>query len=96
MTNPQQNKVQSEIKQFGKDINLVQDKLKQLKNEKKLIAKTKYRQKQITKRNKMQIKAKQIERKINLLYDRVKQFKKRQLIGKVTGANRKNATSFTK
>ena len=50
MTNPQQNKVQSEIKQFGKDINLVQDKLKQLKNEKKLIVKTKYRQKQITKK----------------------------------------------
>ena len=44
----------------------------------------------------MQIKAKQIERKINLLYDRVKQFKKRQLIGKVTGVHRKNATSFKK
>ena len=35
MSNPQQN----EIKQFERDINLLQDKLKKLKNEKKRIAK---------------------------------------------------------
>ena len=32
MTNPQQNKVQNEIKQFKKVINLLRDKLKKLKN----------------------------------------------------------------
>ena len=39
MANPQQNKVQNEIKQFEKHINILRDKLKQLKCGEKQIAK---------------------------------------------------------
>ena len=39
MANPQQNKVQNKIKQFEKHINILQDKLKQLKCGEKQIAK---------------------------------------------------------
>ena len=38
MTNPQQNEIQNEIKQFEKDINLLRDKLKKLNKEQKRIA----------------------------------------------------------
>ena len=41
MTNPQQNEIENEIEQFNKDINLLQDKLKKLKNEKRQISKMK-------------------------------------------------------
>ena len=41
MTNPQQNKEQNEIEQFKKYINLLQDKLKKLKNGPKRITQTK-------------------------------------------------------
>ena len=75
MTNPQQNKVQNEIKQFKRDINILPDKLKQLKNGLKRIAKMKNRLEQTTKINNEK---KKIEKKINLLQDRVDQFKKRQ------------------
>ena len=34
MSNPQQNKIQNEIEQFKREINLLQDKLKQSKNTK--------------------------------------------------------------
>ena len=37
MTNPQQNKIHNEIEQSNKDINLLQDKLKNIKNEEELI-----------------------------------------------------------
>ena len=37
MTNPQQNEIHNEIKQPNKDIHLLQDKLKKLKNEEELI-----------------------------------------------------------
>ena len=37
MTNPQQNEINNEIKQSNKDIHLLQDKLKKLKNEEELI-----------------------------------------------------------
>ena len=78
MTNPQQNEIQNEIKQFEKDINLLPDKLKKLNKEQKRIAETKNRQKKIARMKKIHNEKKQIERKINLLHDRVKQFKKRQ------------------
>ena len=39
MTNPQQNRVQNEIKQFEKYINILRDNLKQLKYGEKQIAK---------------------------------------------------------
>ena len=41
MTNLQQNEIENEIEQFNKDINLLQDKLKKLKNEKRQISKMK-------------------------------------------------------
>ena len=79
MSNPQKN----EIEQFKRDINLLQDKLKQLKkqsflpNRQNRIAKTKNGSKWIAK-NKMQNETKQIKRKIDLLQYRLEQFKKRQ------------------
>ena len=57
MTNPQQNKEQNEIEQFKKYINLLQDKLKKLKNRPKRITQTKDGLKQIAKINKIQSKA---------------------------------------
>ena len=57
MTNPQQNKVQNEIEQIKKYINLLQDKLKKLKNGPKRITQTKDGLKQIAKINKIQSKA---------------------------------------
>ena len=56
MTNPQQNKVQNEIEQFKKYINLLQDKLNKLKNGQKRITQTKDGLKQIAKINKIQSK----------------------------------------
>ena len=52
MTNPQQNEIQNEIKQFEKDINLLRDKLKKLNKEQKRIAETKNRQKKIARMKK--------------------------------------------
>ena len=49
MTNPQLN----EIEQIERDINLLQDKLKKLKNEKKRIAKMPKGSKRIAKKNKI-------------------------------------------
>ena len=51
MTNPQQNKVQNEIKQFKKHINILRDKLKQLKYGEKRIAKMKNRSELTGKKN---------------------------------------------
>ena len=39
MSNPQQNKIHSEIEQFKREINLMQDKLKQSKRKKKVYCK---------------------------------------------------------
>ena len=78
MTNPQQNEIENEIEQFNKDINLLQDKLKKLKNEKKANFKNENGPKKIAKNNKMHKEKKQIEGKIDLLQGRVEQFKKRQ------------------
>ena len=39
MSNPQQNKIHSEIEQFKREINLLQDKLKQSKRKKKVYCK---------------------------------------------------------
>ena len=54
MTNPQLN----EIEQIERDINLLQDKLKKLKNEKKRIAKMPKGSKRIAKKNKIRKKNK--------------------------------------
>ena len=78
MTNPQQNEIQNEIEQFNKDINLLQYKLKKLKDAGKQATKTKNRQKRIAEMNKIDNRTKQIKREINLLQGRVDQFKKRQ------------------
>ena len=45
MTNRQQNEIQNKIEQFNKDINLLQYKLKKLKDAGKQATKTKNRQK---------------------------------------------------
>ena len=39
MSNPQQNKIHSDIEQFKREINLLQDKLKQSKRKKKVYCK---------------------------------------------------------
>ena len=66
MPNPQQNQVQNEIEQFKREINLLQDMLKQsLKKKQSLLQNG---QKGIAKMyNKIQNETKQIKRKINLL-----------------------------
>ena len=78
MTNPQQNEIQNKIEQFNKDINLLQYKLKKLKDARKQATKTKNRQKRIVKMNKIDNRKKQIKREINLLQGRFEQFKKKQ------------------
>ena len=74
MVNLQQN----QIEQFNKDINLLQYKLKKLKDARKQATKTKNRQKRIVKMNKIDNRKKQIKREINLLQGRFEQFKKKQ------------------
>ena len=69
----QQNEIQNEIGQFNKDINLLQDKLKKLKNEERRIS-MKNGPKKFAKNNKIHKEKKEIERKINLLQGRVEQF----------------------
>ena len=80
MTNLQQNEIQNEIEQFNKDINLLQYKLKKLKDAGKQATKTKNRQKRIEKMNKINNRKKQIKREISLLQGRVEQFQKREII----------------
>ena len=80
MTNLQQNEIQNEIEQFNKDINLLQYKLKKLKDAGKQATKTKNRQKWIEKMNKINNRKKQIKREISLLQGRVEQFQKREII----------------
>ena len=77
MVNPQQSEIDNEIEQFNKDINLLQCKLKKLKDERKQATKTKDRQKRIAKMNKIDNRKKQIKREINLLQGRFEQFKKK-------------------
>ena len=47
-------------------------------------------------KNILQNKIEQIKKNTNLLQNKLEQVEKRQLIGKRTRANRKNAKSFTK
>ena len=77
------NLLQNQIEQFNKDINLLQYKLKKLKDARKQATKTKNRQKRIVKMNKIDNRKKQIKREINLLQGRVEQFKKRQITGAI-------------
>ena len=83
MVNPQQNEIHNEIEQFNKDRNLLQYKLKKLKDVRKQATKTKNRQKWFAEMNKIDNIKKQIKREINLLQGRVEQFKKRQIIGAI-------------
>ena len=79
MSSPQQNKILIKIEQFKREINLLQDKLKQskrkqglLQNGQKRIAKMKNGPKKIGKmHNKIQNETKQIKRKIDLLQYRL-------------------------
>ena len=80
MGDPQQNEIHNEIEQFNKDRNLLQYKLKKLKDVRKQATKTKNRQKWFAEMNKIDNIKKQIKREINLLQGRVEQFKKRQII----------------
>ena len=83
MSSPQQNEIPNEIEQFNKDINLLLDKLKKLKNEEGWISKMKNGPKRIAKKNKIHKEKKKIERKITLLQYRFEQFiKKTEFIGK--------------
>ena len=77
------NLLQNQIEQFNKDINLLQYKLKKLKDARKQATKTKNRQKRIVKMNKIDNRKKKIKREINLLQGRVEQFKKRQITGAI-------------
>ena len=83
MGDPQQNEIHNEIEQFNKDRNLLQYKLKKLKDVRKQATKTKNRQKWFAEMNKIDNIKKQIKREINLLQGRVEQFKKRQIIGAI-------------
>ena len=74
MVNPQQNEIHNEIKQFNKDINLLQYKLKKLKDGRKQAFKTKNRQKRIAEISKIDNTKNQIKREINLMQGRVEQF----------------------
>ena len=80
MVNSQQNEIHNEIEQFNKDRNLLQYKLKKLKDVRKQATKTKNRQKWFVEMNKIDNIKKQIKREINLLQGRVEQFWKRQII----------------
>ena len=80
MVNSQQNEIHNEIEQFNKDRNLLQYKLKKLKDVRKQATKTKNRQKWFAEMNKIDNIKKQIKREINLLQGRVEQFWKRQII----------------
>ena len=53
MVNPQQKEIHNEIEQFNKDINLLQYKLKKLKDAREQATKTKNWQKRIAEINKM-------------------------------------------
>ena len=53
MVNPQQNEIHNEIEQFNKDINLLQYKLKKLKDAREQATKKKNWQKRIAEINKM-------------------------------------------
>ena len=83
MGDPQQNEIHNEIEQFNKDRNLLQYKLKKLKEVRKQATKTKNRQKWFAEMNKIDNIKKQIKREINLLQGRLEQFKKRQIIGAI-------------
>ena len=83
MVNPQQNEIHNEIEQLNKGKNLLQYKLKKLKDVRKQATKTKNRQKWFAEMNKIDNIKKQIKREINLLQGRVEQFKKRQIIGAI-------------
>ena len=74
MVNPQQNEIHNEIEQFNKDINLLQYKLKKLKDGRKQALKTKNRQKRIAEISKIDNTKNQIKREINLMQGRVEQF----------------------
>ena len=74
MGDPQQNEIHNEIEQFNKDRNLLQYKLKKLKDVRKQATKTKNRQKWFAEMNKIDNIKKQIKREINLLQGRVEQF----------------------
>ena len=71
MVNSQQNEIHNEIEQFNKDRNLLQYKLKKLKDVRKQATKTKNRQKQIAEMNKIDNRKTQIKREIYLLQGRV-------------------------
>ena len=71
MVNPQQNEIHNEIEQLNKGKNLLQYKLKRLKDVRKQATKTKNRQKRITEMNKVDNRKKQIKREIYLLQGRV-------------------------
>ena len=71
MGDPQQNEIHNEIEQFNKDRNLLQYKLKKLKDVRKQATKTKNRQKQIAEMNKIDNRKTQIKREIYLLQGRV-------------------------
>ena len=74
MVNPQQNEIHNEIEQLNKGKNLLQYKLKKLKDVRKQATKTKNRQKWFAEMNKIDNIKKQIKREINLLQGRVEQF----------------------
>ena len=71
MVNPQQNEIHNEIEQLNKGKNLLQYKLKRLKDVRKQATKTKNRQKRIAEMNKVDSRKKQIKREIYLLQGRV-------------------------
>ena len=71
MVNPQQNEMHNEIEQLNKGKNLLQYKLKKLKDVRKQATKTKNRQKQIAEMNKIDNRKTQIKREIYLLQGRV-------------------------
>ena len=71
MVNPQQNEIHNEIEQLNKGKNLLQYKLKKLKDVRKQATKTKNRQKQIAEMNKIDNRKTQIKREIYLLQGRV-------------------------
>ena len=71
MVNPQQNEIHNEIEQLNKGKNLLQYKLKRLKDVRKQATKTKNRQKRIAEMNKVDNRKKQIKREIYLLQGRV-------------------------
>ena len=71
MVNPQQNEIHNEIEQLNKGKNLLQYKLKRLKDVRKQDKKKKNRQKRIAEMNKVDNWKKQIKREIYLLQGRL-------------------------